>query len=106
MKGQWSTYRNLPESEMLLAQRYVLLKWIVMNIINLFTGIIIVRTLLPSLLLRPRLLQAYSNHQHVPNLVCQQILAKNWTMIFLTICKTSENMRKRSEESNFWHMYF
>jgi hypothetical protein len=25
MKGQWSTYRSLPESEMLLAQRYVLL---------------------------------------------------------------------------------
>ena len=25
MNGQWSTYRNLPESEMLLAQRYVLL---------------------------------------------------------------------------------
>jgi len=25
MKGQWSTYRNLPESEMLLGQRYVLL---------------------------------------------------------------------------------
>jgi len=24
MKGQWSTYRSLPESEMLLAQRYVL----------------------------------------------------------------------------------
>jgi hypothetical protein len=25
MKGLWSTYRSLPESEMLLAQRYVLL---------------------------------------------------------------------------------
>ena len=25
MKGQWSTYRSLPESEMLLAQRYLLL---------------------------------------------------------------------------------
>ena len=25
MKGQWSTYRSLPESEMLLVQRYVLL---------------------------------------------------------------------------------
>jgi hypothetical protein len=23
IKGQWSTYRSLPESEMLLAQRYV-----------------------------------------------------------------------------------
>ena len=25
VKGQWSTYRNLPESEILLAQRYVIL---------------------------------------------------------------------------------